>query len=159
MRVGIRLFLCAGLTLALASGLGAAEKKPLPADVGAGRVAWFDITSTDVAKSKDLYGKLFDWTYGPVMGGSDQVAEILLDGKGIGTIRRADGPIGGFNGVVYVQVNDLPAKCRKVTELGGKVVPGFPFNLPDGTGAIAVIVDPSGHPLGMYSRSALPAAK
>jgi hypothetical protein len=40
-------------------------------------------------------------------------------------------------------------------------VPGFPFNLSDGTGAIALVLDPAGHPMGMYSRTrlALPAAK
>ena len=29
---------------------------------------------------------------------------------------------------------------------------GFPFDLQDGIGAIAVIVDPAGHPVGIYSR-------
>jgi hypothetical protein len=33
-----------------------------------------------------------------------------------------------------------------------------PFNLPDGTGAIAVAQDPAGHPIGIYSRTPLPAA-
>lgn len=51
---------------------------------------------------------------------------------------------------------DLPASCQKVKELGGTVVPGFPFNLPDGTGAIDLVVDPSGHPIGLYSRTLLP---
>lgn len=145
----------AALATALASGLGAADKKPLPADVGAGRVAWFDITTTNLAKSKEFYGKLFDWKFAAVQG-SDQAAEIVMDGKGIGTIRGADGPISGFNGIVYVQVDDLPASCRRARELGGTIVPGFPFNLPDGTGAIGILVDPSGHPLGMYSRKPLP---
>jgi predicted enzyme related to lactoylglutathione lyase len=150
-----RTILAAALATTLASGIHAADKKPLPADVGAGRVAWFDITTTNLAKSKEFYGKLFDWKFAAVQG-SDQAAEIVMDGKGIGTIRGADGPISGFNGVVYVQVDDLPASCRKVKELGGTIVPGFPFNLPDGTGAIGVLVDPSGHPLGLYSRKPLP---
>jgi predicted enzyme related to lactoylglutathione lyase len=150
-----RTILAAALATTLASGMNAADKKPLPADVGAGRVAWFDITTTNLAKSKEFYGKLFDWKFAAVQG-SDQAAEIVMDGKGIGTIRGADGPISGFNGIVYVQVDDLPASCRKVKELGGTIVPGFPFNLSDGTGAIGVLVDPSGHPLGLYSRKPLP---
>jgi len=150
-----RTILAAALAIPLASGLLAADKKPLPADVGAGRVAWFDITTTSLAKSKAFYGKLFDWKFAAVQG-SDQTAEIVMDGKGIGTIRGADGPISGFNGVVYVQVDDLPASCRRAKELGGTIVPGFQFNLPDGRGAIGILVDPSGHPLGMYSRKLLP---
>lgn len=142
--------LALAVTLASATEpLQAKSPKAPPADVGVGRVAWFDITTTNVARSKEFYGKLFNWQFGPVAG-SDQVAEIQTGGQGIGTIRGADGPIGGFNGVVYIQVADIQASCNKVTVLGGKVVPGFPFNLPDGTGAIAVFVDPSGHPLGMY---------
>jgi hypothetical protein len=35
-------------------------------------------------------------------------------------------------------------------------VDGFPFNLPDGIGAIALVVDPAGHPVGLYSRKLLP---
>lgn len=60
-----------------------------------------------------------------------------------------------FNGVVYVQVTDIQAGCKKAKELRGTVAPGFPFNLPDGTGAIALVVDPAGHPVGMYSRTPL----
>jgi hypothetical protein len=71
----------------------------------------------------------------------------------IGTLRVADGALSAFNGVVYVQVNDIQASCTKAKELGATVAPGFPFNLPNGTGANGLILDPAGHPLGMYSRT------
>jgi predicted enzyme related to lactoylglutathione lyase len=58
--------------------------------------------------------------------------------------------------VVYVQVTDIRASCKKAAELGATVVPGFPFNLPDGIGAIGLFADPSGHPMGMYSRTPIP---
>lgn len=146
------------VALALASGgLEAAANKPLPADVGSGRVAWFDLTTTDLARSKEFYGKLFDWHFAPVEG-TDLAVEIVSGGTSIGTLRGAEGAISPFNGVVYVQVADLTASCAKAKELGGTVVAGFPFNLQDGRGAIALITDPAGHPLGMYSRTPLPAA-
>ena len=142
----------------LAAGLPCmASAKTLPADVGPGRVAWFDITSPDLAKSKEFYGKLFGWTFNPIQG-SDQAVEIAVGGTGIGTLRGAEGKITPFNGVVYIQVSDLVASCKKAKELGATIPEGFPFNLPDGTGAIAVAVDPSGHPVGLYSRTALPPA-
>jgi len=137
--------------------LRAAPPKAPPADVGAGRIAWFDITTTDIARVKEFYGKLFDWQFAPVKG-SDQTAEIVAGGTAIGTIRGAEGKISPFNGIVYVQVTDIQASCRKAKDLGGSVVPGFPFNLPDGIGAIAVAVDPAGHPIGLYSRTPLPPA-
>jgi uncharacterized protein len=132
-------------------------RHPLSVDVGAGRIAWFDITTTKLSVSKDFYSKLFDWTFRSLPG-TDLAAEIVLGGRGIGTLRVADGAISSFNGIVYVQVNDLPAACKKAKELGGTIPPMFPFNLPDGTGAIALVSDPSGHPIGMYSNALLPTA-
>jgi len=134
--------------------LHAAPPKTPPADVGPGRIAWFDITTTNLAQSKDFYGKLFDWQFTPIEG-TDQAAEIVAGGTAIGTLRVAEGQITAFNGVVYVQVTDLLASCKKAKELGGTIPPGFPFNLPDGIGAIALAVDPAGHPVGLYSRTPL----
>jgi predicted enzyme related to lactoylglutathione lyase len=125
-----------------------------PADVGAGRIAWFDITTNNLSRSKDFYGKLFDWQFNPVQG-TDQAVEIVAGGTAIGTLRGAEGGITAFNGVVYVQVADLPASCKKAKELGGTIPDGFPFNLPDGIGAIALVIDPAGHPVGLYSRTPL----
>ena len=139
------------MTLTLVSGqLQAETPKTPPADVGPGRIAWFDITTTDLPQSKEFYGKLFDWQFTPVLG-TDQAAEIVARGVAIGTLRIAEGKINAFNGVVYVQVTDIQASCRKAKELGGTVVPGFPFNLPDGIGAIGLVVDPAGHQIGRAS--------
>lgn len=134
--------------------LHAEAAKALPADVGPGRIAWFDITTTDLPRSKDFYGKLFDWQFTPVQG-TDQAVEIVAGGTPIGTLRVAEGKITPFNGVVYVQVTDIQASCKKAKELGGTIPPGFPFNLPDGIGAIALVSDPAGHPVGLYSRTPL----
>ena len=147
------------LTMILASALvtgelHAATAKALPADVGPGRIAWFDITTTSLPQSKEFYGKLFGWQFTPVQG-TDQAAEIVAGGTAIGTLRVAEGKIAPFNGVVYVQVTDIQASCKKAKELGGTIPEGFPFNLPDGIGAIALVVDPAGHPIGLYSRTPL----
>jgi predicted enzyme related to lactoylglutathione lyase len=110
---------------------------------------------TNLPQSKEFYGKLFGWQFTPLRG-TDQAAEIIAVGTAVGTIRVAEGKISPFNGVVYVQVTDIKASRNKVNELGGSVAPGFPFNLPDGTGTIAGVVDPAGHPVGLYSRTPLP---
>jgi uncharacterized protein len=128
--------------------------KSMPADVGSGRVAWFDITTTNLSKSKEFYGKLFDWKFNPLEG-TTQAVEIVSGGSAIGTMRVAEGQIGPFNGVVYVQVPDIQESCKRAKELGGTLVPGFPFDLPNGTGAIGLVSDPVGHPVGMYARTPL----
>ena len=139
----------------IGTGLLAQVKPQMPPDVGPGRVAWFDISTTNLARAREFYGKLFDWTFSPVAG-TDQALEINSRGTAIGTIRGADGAISGFNGVVYIQVDDVQSASNRAKALGGTVVQGFPFNLPNGTGAISLIVDPSGHPVGLYSRTRLP---
>ena len=147
--------LATSLALTLATGQTLATSKAPPPDVGPGRVAWFDITTTNLAQSKEFYGKLFDWQFTPVTG-TDLAAEIVAGGIPIGTLRVAEGKISPFNGVVYVQVTDIQASCKKATQIGGTIPPGFPFNLSERAGAIALVVDPAGHPIGMYSRTPLP---
>lgn len=150
------LAMTAVLTL-MTGPLQEARQKPAPADVGPGRITWFDISTTNLPQSKEFYGKLFDWKF-TALQGTDQAVEIVARGEAIGTLRAAEGQISAFNGVVYVQVTDIQASCNNAKELGGTVVPGFPFNLPDRVGAVALVLDPAGHPVGMYSRTALPTA-
>ncbi len=142
------------LTLATISSIHAqtpapAEKTP-PIDAGAGRIAWFDITTPDLSAAKNFYGKLFGWTFKPTPG-SEFAVEISAGSARIGTIRVAEGKLSPFNGMVYVQVSDVAASCEKAKELGATVPPGFPFDLPEGGGTVGVAVDPLGHPIGLYS--------
>jgi len=148
-----------GIAFVLTASLSAAadNKGPKP-DVGDGHVAWFDITTTDLQQSKAFYTGLFGWEFTSVKGYENLAAEIVSGGKPIGSLRKAEGKISPYDGVVYIQVKDLPASCAKAKELGGTIVPGFPFDLTDDRGAIALVVDPAGHPMGMYSRTALPKA-
>ena len=152
--------IAAGIALVLASGFSAAaegnDKGPKP-DVGDGRVAWFDITTTNLAQSRAFYEQLFGWQFTSLKG-TDRALEIVSGDRSIGTLRVADGKISPFDGVVYIQVSDLPGHCTKAKELGGMIPPGFPFDLSDDKRAIAVVADPSGHPIGMYSRTPLPKA-
>jgi uncharacterized protein len=150
------LALAVALTMIGGAAGASAAKTPKP-DVGLGRIAWFDLTTTDLAKSRAFYGELFGWQFNPVTG-TDLALEIVAGGTAIGTLRGAEGEISPFNGVVYVQVADIQAACSRAAALGGAIVPGFPFDLADGAGAIGLILDPAGHPLGMYSRTPIAAA-
>lgn len=150
----MRALLAAVAGTILAAGPSLSDESKLPADAGSGRIAWFDLTTTDLAKSKEFYGKLFDWKF-TALEGTDLAVEIVSGDTAIGTLRGAEGKISPYNGVVYVQVADIQASCTKATQLGGTLAPGFPFDLPNGIGAIGLVTDPSGHPLGMYSRTPL----
>jgi predicted enzyme related to lactoylglutathione lyase len=60
-----------------------------------GRVPWFDITTTDLSKSKEFQGKLFDWKFTPVQG-TNLAVEIVSGGPAFGPIRVAEGQISPF---------------------------------------------------------------
>lgn len=139
-------------TLATAGQTPSGAPKWYLSDIAPGRIAWFDLTTSDLPRSKRFYEQLLGWQFAPVQG-TDLAAEIVAGGMGIGTLRVAEGKSSPFNGVVYVHVSDVQASCAKVKDLGGTVAPGFPFDLPDGTGAIGLILDPTGHPLGLYART------
>jgi len=73
-----------------------------------------------------------------------------------------DKPSAG-NSVVYIQVENIVTACNEAKELHGNVPEGFPFDLPVGRGSVALIVDPTGHTIGIYCRTPMafkdPAAK
>lgn len=152
-----RTVVAAAVTLAAAAAW-AEPPKSHPVDVDPGRVAWFDITTSNLAQSKTFYGQLFGWEFKPVKG-TDLAVEVVAGGMSIGNLRVAEGKISSFNGVVYIQVADIQTSCAKAMELGGTVPPGFPFNLPDGMGAVGLVADPVGHPVGMYSRTTIPSTQ
>ncbi len=82
-------------------------------------------------------------------------AQIAVGGTEIGTLRVAEGPISGFNGVVYVQVPSMPESCAKVKELGGRSSPDFHSTSITAAAAVGLATDPLGHPFGMYCRTPL----
>ena len=152
-------FIAASIVLIVAACLSAApdQKGPKP-DVGDGHAAWFDITTTNLAQSKAFYTGLFGWEFTSLKGAEKLAAEIVSGGRPIGTLRVAEGKISPYDGVVYIQVKDMTASCAKAKELGGTIPEGFPFNLSGEGGAVGLVIDPAGHPVGMYSRTPLPAA-
>jgi predicted enzyme related to lactoylglutathione lyase len=114
-------------------------------------VAWFEITSRDPARLVTFYRDLFDWTIedSPQSGYSlvDTGAAAQAIGGGIGATQGPDDP-GGVT--VYMRVENLRAVLDKAEALGGKaLVP--PTELPDGYGRFAMLADPDGHTLGLWS--------
>jgi len=151
-------FIAASIVFAVTASFSAApdQKGPKP-DVGDGHAAWFDITTTNLDQSKAFYAGLFGWEFTSMKGAEKLAAEIVSGGQPIGTLRVAEGKISPYDGVVYIQVKDMTASCAKAKEFGGTIPPGFPFNLNDDRGAVGLVIDPAGHPIGMYSRTSLPA--
>lgn len=146
--LGLLLLTPAVLLCARSSSLQAADDLPV------GVVAWFDITTTNLDKSKAFYHELFGWELVPVPG-TNQALNIRKGAEDVGTLRVVAGGIGANNGIVYFNVDDISAAFEKAKSLGGK--PGGqgagPFDLPNGKGSLALIIDPVGHLFGLWSKN------
>ncbi len=112
-----------------------------------------ELNTTDVAKAKAFYGKLFSWklTDQDMGGGASYTMLNAGQGPGGGIMKH---PVPGAPSawLAYVEVDDVGAATQKVKSLGGTVlkdvteVPGY--------GWFSVIADPTGAALGLWKAKA-----
>lgn len=126
--------------------------EPVAAARTAGRWLWGDLVSTDVARSRDFYGRVFGWQFRDVPGSDGQpgYVTIVANGQAIGGIVAARG--GGNSagkGARWIGLvsGDPKTMSARATERGGTVVLA-PRVLP-GRGELAVISDPGGARFGV----------
>ena len=133
------------MVLTLVTGqLRAATHKTPPADVGPGRIAWFDITTTNLPRSKEFYGKLFDWK----IDANNPMNYGIVDNEGQGIGGGISGGDGSSNQVTfYVEVDDPQAYLNKVESQGGKTV--MPVTEIPGMVIFAQFADPEGNVVGI----------
>jgi len=107
-----------------------------------------ELNTTDVAKAKSFYGKLFDWQLEDVPM-SDGSYTMIRIGEGTGGGIMAN-PVPGAPSfwLSYVLVDDIEAATKKAKALGGTVMAEVTEVM--GMGWISVIVDPTGAALGMW---------
>jgi len=116
--------------------------EPVAAARTAGRWLWGDLVSTDVARSRDFYGRVFGWEFRDVAGGDGQPGYVTIaaNGRPIGGIVAARSGKGArWVGLVS---GDPKTMSARAAERGGTVVLA-PRVLP-GRGEVAVISDPQG---------------
>ena len=112
-----------------------------------GALAWTELSTSDLAKSKAFYSDVFGWTWG----GSDEYAEAQVNGRTIGGVmpRRPDLPAEvPDNWLVYFGSDDIDVQTKKAADLGATVVVE-PMDIP-GTGRFSVLVDPQGAAFALF---------
>lgn len=108
-----------------------------------------ELGSTDVAKAKSFYGKLFEWKLEDVPMGDGTTYTMIGVGTGTGggmTKQMMPGAPSAW--LAYVQVDDIAASTKKAESLGAKVVQ--PVTDVMGMGKLCIIVDPTGAALGLW---------
>ena len=111
-------------------------------------VVHFEFMVSDVAKSKEFYGKIFDWKFEHHdEGGMDYTMIDTGKEPGGGMMKKPDeAPMFALS--QYFQVDDIDATLAKVVEAGGK--PGIPkMEIPD-MGWWAMFFDPDQIPVMIY---------
>ena len=110
--------------------------------------SWVDLSSPDLAKSRDFYGALFGWNCpeGPPEAGGYSVCD--LGGKsvaGLGPQMSPDAPPMWMN---YVNVDDADATAGRAAAAGGTVLVA-PMDVME-AGRMAIITDPLGAVIGLW---------
>jgi predicted enzyme related to lactoylglutathione lyase len=104
--------------------------------------------TTDVAKAKSFYGKLFDRKLEDMEMGHMTYTMIRVgEGTGGGLMKNPM-PNPSSMWIAYVDVDDVKAAADKATSLGGKIIKDA--TEVKGAGRFAIITDPTGAMLGLW---------
>jgi len=110
-----------------------------------------ELNTTDVAKAKAFYGKLFDWQMEDVAMGPSGTYTMIKPGTDTGTgggILKHPMPGAPSVWLAYVLVDDIAAATRKAKALGAQIVKDS-VEVP-GAGWLSIIIDPTGAELGLW---------
>ena len=118
----------------------------------AGRFCWLDLAATDAPRAIEFYGELFGWRALTQGANGGTFVRLKYQEHDVGSVypmrdaaRSAGVP---SHWTPYVRVNDAQAACRTAKELGGSIAVD-PFQV-EGVARIALIVDPTGAPFGVW---------
>jgi predicted enzyme related to lactoylglutathione lyase len=107
-----------------------------------------ELGTTDPAKAKAFYGKLFDWTLEDVPVGDSTYTMIKVGNGTGGGLMKHPAPGAPSAWLAYVQVDDVDAATKKAKSLGATVMKETTEVM--GAGWFSVIVDPTGAALGLW---------
>jgi len=106
-----------------------------------------ELNTTDVAKAKAFYAKLFDWKLEDIPIGDGYTMVGVGDGTGGGIMKQMI-PKAPSSWLAYVEVDDIAATTQKAKSLGAKIMKDV-TEVAD-MGSLSIIVDPTGAPLGLW---------
>lgn len=110
-----------------------------------------ELATSDLAKAKEFYGKLFDWNLKDMPMGDDTYTLIDVGeneyGVGGGMLKA---PMPGMPSawLTYVNVEDVKAATEKAKSLGATVIRDI-TPVP-GMGSFSIIADPTGAAIGLW---------
>lgn len=111
-------------------------------------IVWWEIQTTDLVAARGFYTGLFGWRAEPAMDGYDVLKHGDKDLGGLAQVPET----GGRQTILFVHVADLEATLARAEALGGSTVtPRTSIGEHDW---FAVVRDPSGHEIGLWTDQA-----
>lgn len=112
-----------------------------------GEFCWETLSTSDEARARDFYGKLFGWT--PMQSNGGGIPVFTRNGTPQGMVADLE-KAKNFppSWLTYVVVETIESACERATRLGGKVL--VPRVEVPSVGRTAMIADPSGARLGLF---------
>jgi uncharacterized protein len=107
-----------------------------------------ELNTTDVAKAKGFYGRLFEWTLEDVPMGDGTYTMIKVGQGTAGGIMKHPMPGAPSAWLAYVLVDDIHAATDKAKSLGAKIITDVTEVM--GMGWLSILIDPTGAALGMW---------
>ena len=123
-----------------------AQGDPAPSMPGVGTFCWETLSTNDVEKAKDFYGKVVGWTVGAGPGGNPNVPVFAAGDAQVADVQKAQGVPPSW--MTYVVVEKLEAANERATKLGGTIV--MPLIEVPHVGRISLMRDPTGAHLGLF---------
>ena len=108
-----------------------------------------ELNTTDLAKSKDFYGKLFDWKLEDVPMGDGSTYTMIGVGEGTaGGMLPHPMPGAPSMWLAYVNVDDIAASTEKAKSLGATILKDVTEVM--GMGWFTIIMDPTGATVALW---------
>jgi predicted enzyme related to lactoylglutathione lyase len=106
-----------------------------------------ELTTSDLKKSKDFYGQLFDWQLEDMPMGPNDIYTLIKVGEGTGggMFQMKDAPPIWLS---YVLVDDIKAATQKARSLGATIIREN-HEVP-GMGWLSIFTDPQGAMLALW---------
>jgi predicted enzyme related to lactoylglutathione lyase len=113
--------------------------------------ATLSLSSTDLARTADFYGRLFGWR----IEGDDESISCTSDGQHVGSFRLVEEmPTDGSSALPLIAVTSIDDTLRDVLEMEGGVVE--PKTEVENVGWMARFADPDGNIIGLVEIRAEP---
>ena len=141
----------AALAVAFTASAALAQSLPWPplgepstAARTAGRWLWADLVTSDVARSRDFYAKVFGWDLRehPASVGTSRYLTIHANGRAIGGVVAANSEAKSGARWIGLASGDPKTMAARAQQAGGAVV--VPPRVLAGRGELAVLSDPEG---------------